>query len=91
MAENAASDAFGSNSTGPAFYLALPFSELLGALWHDHRQPSFVVHHKVNCSNISRKLWPKITKFYTDIRINLCDNHTGYDVTNCFRLAAKCN
>ena len=39
-------------------------------------------HHKVRVSNISRKVWPRIDKFYMDIiDTNPLYNQTGYDVT----------
>ena len=60
---------------------------------HERRSSAFVivVHHQVNSSNISRIVWPRITKFYRDIHTNLLCSHTGYDITSCFGLAVKCN
>ena len=33
----------------------------------------------------SRTVWPRITKFYTDIHTGSLYGHTGYDVTSYFR------
>ena len=47
---------------------------------------SFVVHHMVSGSYISRTVWPRITKFPADIiRTGLIYNHIVYDVTDYFR------
>ena len=43
-----------------------------------------VVHHKVSGSNISRTVWPRITKFCTDVLADLVYRHTGYDFTSYF-------
>ena len=42
------------------------------------------VHHNVSGLNISRIVWPRITKFYTDIHTDLLYSHTGHDVTSYF-------
>ena len=36
-------------------------------------------------SYISGTVQPRITKFYTILHTHRVDNHTGYDVTICFR------
>ena len=50
-----------------------------------HRPASFVVHHKESGSNISKTVWPRITKFYRGIRTGTLFSHTEYDVTTYFR------
>ena len=50
-----------------------------------HRMASFVVHHKVSGSNISRTVWLRITKFHRYIHTDMLYSHTGYDVTSYFR------
>ena len=37
---------------------------------------------------ISRTVWPRITKFFTNLQTSRVYNHTGYDVTNYFRSEA---
>ena len=46
--------------------------------------PAFVVvvYHKVSVSNTPRTVWPRITKFYTDIHTDILCCCTEYDVTN---------
>ena len=62
------------------------------ALCHDLHQPSFVhsssfTRHKVRQSYVSRTVWHRISKFYTDIQTEVLYSHTRYDVTSCFRSA----
>ena len=45
---------------------------------------SFVVRHKVKQLYISITIWPRITKFYTDIHTDRVYNSTGYDIINYF-------
>ena len=49
------------------------------------------VHHKLSgcCNSIT--VWPRITKYYKDINADKLYNHTGYDITNCFRSAIIAN
>ena len=61
------------------------------AFCHRPRSCSSLVRDKISCSNISRAVLQRITKFYNDIHTDLLYSNTGHDVTNCFRLAAKCN
>ena len=35
------------------------------------------IRHETRCSNISRTVWPKITKFYTDIHTDVVYSQTG--------------
>ena len=42
-------------------------------------------HHKVRQSYILRTVWPRITRFYTDMHTDLIDICTRYDATSCFR------
>ena len=46
------------------------------------------VQHEVNGSYNSRTVWPRITRFYTDIQSDLLSSPTGYDVTGSLRSAA---
>ena len=42
---------------------------------------SFVVHHKLSGSYVSRTTWPRITKFYPDMHTDLVYTGTKYDFT----------
>ena len=45
------------------------------------------VQHEISSWNISRTVvWPRITKFYTDINTDIVYSHTGYDVIIYFWL-----
>ena len=48
-------------------------------------RPASFVHHKLSGSNISRTVWRRITKFFTDIHTDLVYGKTGYNVTSYFR------
>ena len=50
------------------------------------RRRSFVVHHKARGLNISRTVWHRTAKLYTDSYTDLVYNLTGHDVISCFRL-----
>ena len=50
---------------------------------------SSFVRHEINSSNISKNVWPRITKFYGDIDTDIVYSHTGYDVIIYFQLAAN--
>ena len=52
------------------------------------RRRSFV-HHKVSGSYISWTVWPRSSKFFTNIHTNVVCCYTGYDVTSCFWSAIK--
>ena len=49
------------------------------------RRSFVVVHHKLNDSNISRTVRPRIIQFFTDIHVDRVYSHTGYDVISYFR------
>ena len=38
------------------------------------------VRHEISSSNISKPVWPRITKFYEDIHADIIYSQTGYDV-----------
>ena len=46
-----------------------------------------VVRHKVRQSYIIRTVRPRIAKFYRSLHNRRDYNHTGYDVTDYFRLS----
>ena len=48
--------------------------------------PLFVAYHKVSTFHNSRRVWLRITTFYTDIQVYLFNSHTGYEVISYFRL-----
>ena len=53
-----------------------------------HRPRSFVrvfVRREISPSNISRTVWPRITKFYTDIYTDIVYSPTGHRVIIYFR------
>ena len=52
--------------------------------WNRLRQYSFV-RHEIISSNISKTVWPIITKFYEDTHTDIVISHTGYDVIIYFR------
>ena len=43
------------------------------------------VRHEISSSNISKSVWPWITKFYTVIHTDIVYSYTGYDVIVYFR------
>ena len=49
----------------------------------DRRTPALFDTH-LRQSYISRTVWPRITKFYTNLHTGRVYNHTGYDVTSYF-------
>ena len=43
------------------------------------------VRREINSSNMSKTIWPRITKFYRDIHTNIVYSHTGYEAIIYFR------
>ena len=48
-----------------------------------------LVRREISSSDISKTVWPRITKFYGDIHTDIVYIQTGYDVIICFRSAAN--
>ena len=56
--------------------------------WNSAIVRSFV-RHEISSSNVSKTVWPRITKYYRDNHTDMVDNQTGYDVIIYFRSAAN--
>ena len=57
--------------------------------WDRLRHVRLFFWHQISSSNISRTVWPKITKFYMDNHTEIVYNRTIYDIIIYFRSEVK--